>query len=68
MITEIKIDFIERVRVEILGEPDGNKYLVEFINQDTNITEHSVEMFINNWIIYPKSYFVNWLINDCSSI
>lgn len=62
MITEIKIDFIERVRVEILGEPDGNKYLVEFINQDTNITEHSVEMFINNWIIYPKSYFVNWLI------
>jgi len=62
MIREIKIDFLERVRVEILGEPDGNKYLVEFINQDTRILEYSREMYINNWAVYIKSYFVNWLI------
>jgi len=59
---DITCSFVDGARVEILGSKPS-KYLVEFINQETNLVEYRTEITNNNWCKPNKKYFVNWLIN-----
>jgi len=59
---KINITFIQGAKVEVLGNRQS-EYRVEFINADTNNTEHIGVIKNNCWTKPLKEYFVNWLVN-----
>jgi autotransporter strand-loop-strand O-heptosyltransferase len=59
---QILCNFVNGATLEIVGSKPAN-YVVEFINQETNIIEYKAKITTNHWCKSNKKYFVNWLIN-----
>ena len=58
---EIIITYLDGPRVEILGDED-KKYLIEFINKETEEVLHSQHINNNMWVACGKKYYIPWQI------
>ena len=61
MKNNIEISFNYEPKVEIKGDV-SKEYLVEFINSQTNIVEHSSKIKNNMWTKCNKRYHIPWTI------
>ena len=58
---DVNFNFIEGPFVEI-RETKMHKYLVQFINGDTNRVEYQLEMEGNHWARASKKFYQNWVL------
>jgi autotransporter strand-loop-strand O-heptosyltransferase len=58
---QVHYSFLNGAKVEVLGN-NNHDYRVEFINQDTGLTEYVTNIRNNHWCKTAKEYYVNWHI------
>jgi autotransporter strand-loop-strand O-heptosyltransferase len=54
--------FLDGAFVEIIGDSDNTKYVVEFIDSKTNKVIHSSTIGVYHWVKTSLKYYVDWLI------
>jgi len=60
------INFNEGPFVEILGESDGKKYNIKFIDNNTDTVKYETNLSVNHWTRSTIKYYTNWRIEISS--
>jgi len=59
--TKVNVNFHNGPKVS-LSSPGGNKYKVEYIDNDTKEVIYQLEMGNNHWSIANRKWYTNWII------
>ena len=59
---KFKFSFINGPKVEVLDENQNNKYLIKFIDNQTNFTHYETTLVGGHWGSSSLEYYIEWRI------